>query len=99
MKNLKWDQEIERLKGLKKEGRIDENDMDEVSDNFDETRDEVTQCLMDIDYDDLPKTGVCDKCYKTVPYEEITMGEGTCAECINKESNKNKKLKVIMTRE
>ncbi|WP_252241570.1 hypothetical protein [Clostridium sp. ZBS18] len=54
---------------------------------------------MDIDYDDLPKTGVCDKCYKTVKYEEIAMGNGTCAECINREPNTGKKLKVIMTRE
>lgn len=54
---------------------------------------------MDINYDDIPKTAVCDKCDKTVQYEEIAMGNGTCAECINRESNKGKKLKVIMTRE
>ncbi|MBN1074717.1 hypothetical protein DVV91_10220 [Clostridium botulinum] len=50
---------------------------------------------MDIDYDDLPKTAVCDNCDKTVEYEEIAMGNGTCAECINGEPKKSKKKQIM----
>ena len=84
MKKSKWDLEIERLQDLFKQGLLGEDNKEEVARNFNTSVSQVDDCLMDIDIKDIPKIGVCDTCHKPKPFDEIAMGNGTCAKCSNK---------------
>lgn len=86
MSEKTWNQEIKRLYELKQDGRLDENDMDEVAEKFNTTRNDVITDLMSVD--ETSETDVCDTCGKLKPYEEIAMGDGTCQDCINENNNK-----------
>ncbi|MBZ9693309.1 hypothetical protein [Clostridium sp. M14] len=101
MRELTLKQEIKRLYKLHKEGRLNENDIDDVVDRFKSitSRKDIVDEFIALDLLNIPKEKACDTCGESKPYGEIAMGEGTCAEYINRESNKSKELKVIMTRE
>jgi len=81
-----WDEDIKRLLELRENEELNESDVEEVADHYNETMDEVYACLI-IDSIDLTEDAICTDCGKVISLEEASAFNSICEECDNKEED------------
>lgn len=79
-----WDEDIARLIELKENDELNESDVEEVADYYNETMDEVYACLI-VESIDLTQDVNCTDCGKVISLEEASAFNGSCEECDSKE--------------
>jgi Zn finger protein HypA/HybF involved in hydrogenase expression len=78
-----WDEDIKRLIELKENDELNESDVEEVADYYNETMKEVYANLI-IESIDLTQDVNCIHCNKVISLEESSAFNGICEECDNK---------------
>jgi len=78
-----WDEDIKRLLDLKEDDELDESDIEEVADHYNETIKEVKGCLI-IESIDMTQDANCTNCGEVISLKEYSAFNGICEECDGK---------------